>query len=265
MKKLFILFSILACSLSAIAQVNTFGGIGLRVNDTTTYQTNAAAYHTAGYYDIYFNNQATNDHFDVWNGSSYDHIFSFNAGGVGGVTSVSGTSNRITSTGGTTPVIDISASYVGQSSITTLGTLTTGTTGTGFTLSFTNSTLSGRIAEANIPAMYVEDQATTVTTGGTITLDCNSQKKRVHLGSATFATPKTIALSNTTNARQFFFLFQITNVAAVLTMPSDFLLNDPNWDESANTWTPTDVGRYILAGYFDGTNWWVNISGAPYN
>ena len=43
------------------------------------------------------------------------------------VTSVTGTTNRITSTGGTTPVIDISAAYVGQSSITTLGTITTGT------------------------------------------------------------------------------------------------------------------------------------------
>ncbi len=45
---------------------------------------------------------------------------------TGTVTSVSGTANRITSTGGATPVIDISASYVGQSSITTLGTITTG-------------------------------------------------------------------------------------------------------------------------------------------
>lgn len=44
----------------------------------------------------------------------------------GTVTSVSGTLNRITSTGGTTPVIDISPNYVGQSSITTLGTITTG-------------------------------------------------------------------------------------------------------------------------------------------
>lgn len=48
-------------------------------------------------------------------------------GGGGSVTSVSGTTNRITSTGGATPVIDISASYVGQSSITTLGTIATGT------------------------------------------------------------------------------------------------------------------------------------------
>jgi len=46
---------------------------------------------------------------------------------TGTVTSVSGTANRITSTGGATPVIDISASYVGQASITTLGTITTGT------------------------------------------------------------------------------------------------------------------------------------------
>lgn len=44
-----------------------------------------------------------------------------------GVTSVTGTSNRITSTGGTTPQIDISAAYVGQNTITTLGTVTSGT------------------------------------------------------------------------------------------------------------------------------------------
>lgn len=47
-------------------------------------------------------------------------------GGGGTVNSVAGTLNRITSTGGTDPVIDISASYVGQSSITTVGTIATG-------------------------------------------------------------------------------------------------------------------------------------------
>ncbi|MEO6077580.1 MAG: hypothetical protein ABIP54_02225 [Candidatus Andersenbacteria bacterium] len=45
----------------------------------------------------------------------------------GTVTSVSGTTNRITVLNGTsTPVIDIAATYVGQASITTLGTITTG-------------------------------------------------------------------------------------------------------------------------------------------
>lgn len=42
------------------------------------------------------------------------------------VLSVSGTTNVITSTGGQNPVIDISPDYIGQSSITTLGTITTG-------------------------------------------------------------------------------------------------------------------------------------------
>jgi hypothetical protein len=43
-----------------------------------------------------------------------------------GVLSVSGTANRITSTGGANPIIDIAATYVGQASITTLGVVTTG-------------------------------------------------------------------------------------------------------------------------------------------
>lgn len=51
----------------------------------------------------------------------------------GTVVSVSGTANRITSTGGTTPVIDIAATYVGQSSITTVGALASGSLAAGFT------------------------------------------------------------------------------------------------------------------------------------
>ncbi len=47
--------------------------------------------------------------------------------GTLGVQSVSGTAGRITSTGGMNPVIDIDPVYVGQASITTLGTITTGT------------------------------------------------------------------------------------------------------------------------------------------
>lgn len=48
------------------------------------------------------------------------------SGIVGGVQTVSGTTDRITSTGGANPVIDIAGTYVGQTSITTLGTITTG-------------------------------------------------------------------------------------------------------------------------------------------
>lgn len=45
---------------------------------------------------------------------------------TGTITDVFGTADRITSTGGTAPIIDIAATYVGQASITTLGTVATG-------------------------------------------------------------------------------------------------------------------------------------------
>lgn len=69
----------------------------------------------------------------------------------GTVTSVTGTSNRITSSGGATPVIDISASYVGQSSITTLGTVTTATLSTGTILAGVTITLG---SDANYDTYY---------------------------------------------------------------------------------------------------------------
>lgn len=55
-------------------------------------------------------------------------IDTLNGGGGGTVTIVSGTTNRITvANPTTTPVIDIAGTYVGQTSITTLGTIGTGT------------------------------------------------------------------------------------------------------------------------------------------
>jgi len=59
---------------------------------------------------------------------------SWSGTGPGTVTSVSGTLNRITVTNPTTtPVIDISAAYVGQASITTVGALASGSLAAGFT------------------------------------------------------------------------------------------------------------------------------------
>lgn len=57
--------------------------------------------------------------------------------GTAPVTSVTGTTNRITVTGTTSAVVDIAATYVGQSSITTLGTVTTGVW-TGTTIAIAN-------------------------------------------------------------------------------------------------------------------------------
>lgn len=81
-------------------------------------------------------------------------VFSSTTAGVG---SVSGTTNRITSTGGTSPVIDISAAYVGQASITTLGNITTGTWDGGYVHS------TGTVTGTNLSGTNTGDQTITLT------------------------------------------------------------------------------------------------------
>lgn len=70
MKKIFTLLLALI-SFAGYAQMNTFGGIGLRVNDSTTYVTNAASYHSAGYADLWYSNSS--DLWWAWNGSAYEN------------------------------------------------------------------------------------------------------------------------------------------------------------------------------------------------
>jgi hypothetical protein len=110
-------------------------------------------------------------------------------------------------------------------------------------------------------ALYILDETTTVTTGGTITLDLNSQKQRMFVGSATFATTKTVALSNASNALVFNFHFEVTNVAGTLVFPANFLMADSNFDTGTDTWTPPSTGKYELGGSYDGTNWKIKIAG----
>ncbi len=138
---------------------------------------------------------------------------------VGTVTSVSGTLNRITSTGGTTPVIDISASYVGQTSITTLGTIGTGvwqgTTvaigfgGTGVTSVTTSPTataFAGWDANLNLSANnFLPRFTSTVSAAGTTVLTVASTYNQEITGSTTqtFTLPVTSTL---TAGHSFFFI-----------------------------------------------------------
>lgn len=102
---------------------------------------------------------------------------------------------------------------------------------------------------------------TASTASSTITLDLDSKKQRMFDGSATFSTAKTIAFSNTTNAHVFSFTFEITNVAAVLTLPSSVIMSNGDFD--GDDWTPPSTGKYKMGGTFDGSEWWVEIAG-PY-
>lgn len=69
------------------------------------------------------------NHYLKTNGSSvllFAQIASTEINNSSFVTSVTGTANRITIAGTLTPTVDIHASYIGQNTITTLGTITTG-------------------------------------------------------------------------------------------------------------------------------------------
>lgn len=75
--------------------------------------------------------------------------------GVAPVASVTGTADRITVTGTTTPAVDIAATYVGQSSITTLGTVTAGT-------------WNGTVVGSTYGGTGVNNGASTLTLGGSL-------------------------------------------------------------------------------------------------
>lgn len=123
--------------------------------------------------------------------------------GSGTVTSVSGTANRISSTGGSTPVIDIDAAYVGQTSITTLGTITTGVwSGTAIALN--------KIATVTASRALVSDgsgliSASTVTatelgylSGVTSAIQTQLDAKTGYVGTPVNLTGQTAAIAATT-------------------------------------------------------------------
>lgn len=98
--------------------------------------------------------------------------------------------------------------------------------------------------------------------GSALSFDFNSKWEAVFAGSASFATAKSIALANSTNAKRFKFAFEITNIAAELELPSDFTLSDALWERtSSGVWSPLDVGKYLMEGNFINSEWKVTISG----
>ena len=129
---------------------------GMLIPRMTTAQRNAIGTPVSG---LMIYNTSTSA-FNFYTGSAWTTLFS----GSSGVNSITGTANRIT-LGGTTsdPIVDISSSYVGQNSITTLGTIGTGTWngtligtpygGTGTTTTFT----PGSIVFAGASGAYTQD------------------------------------------------------------------------------------------------------------
>jgi hypothetical protein len=94
-----------------------------------------------------------------------------------------------------------------------------------------------------------------------ISLDFDGRKARKFLTTANIATPKTITEANATLKGHFDYTFPISDVAAVLTCPATFKMNDVR--KVGNDWTPDAVGRYKWVGDWDNTNWNIDVYG-PY-
>ena len=153
---------------------------------------------------------------------------------TGLVTSIIGTTNRVSvspTTGAT--VVDIDANYVGQSSITTLGTVTTGTWnattvainhgGTGVTSVTTAATASawaGWDASKNLSANnYIAGYTTTVTSASPVTLTVASTYQQFWTGSTaqTVLLPVTSTLASVASnlAQSFLFVNNSTQTVTV--------------------------------------------------
>lgn len=227
MKKLILSLIFLTSVIASFGQAGSqsLSGVFYRVQDTVTYQAQAATKHANGYRDIYFNDQATTKHFDIWNGSSYDHVFSFEPSGISVATNTelnTGTDN---------------AKFVSSATFTTskhpLESVSVTTTGGTITIDFDLGSADDGI-------------------------------QKIFLGSNTFSSSKTLAFSNATNAGVFNFHFEVTNVAGEIVCSTCIMVPaavSGTWDGGTDTWTPTEIGKYEMGGTWDGTAWKVKIIG----
>lgn len=106
------------------------------------------------------------------------------------------------------------------------------------------------------------------TTGATITVDCNGAIQVLAVGSASFATAKDVELTNITNAKVVTMIFNITNVAAVLTfITEDFRAQsaDSRFNNTSQAFTALNTGVHEFSCLYDhvADNWKLIIT-TPY-
>lgn len=116
---------------------------------------------------------------------------------------------------------------------------------------------------ADLATGVAVDRATVSTSASPITLNFQGEVYRIFVGSASFAAPRTIAYSENTNALKYEVLFEITDVAAVLTFPSNSIVWSIAgvYENVGKTWTANDIGKFKIEASYDGTNWWIKIFG----
>lgn len=161
----------------------------------------------------------------------------------GSVTDVLGTPNRITSTGGTTPQIDIASNYVGQTSLTTLGIVTTGTwnaTVIGLAFGGTNANLTA----SNGGIFY------STATAGAILAGTATSGQILRSGSSSAPSWSTTTYPST-NAVNTLLYASSANVMSALATANNAILNTDSSGVPSLTTSPSISGTYTTtAGNF---------------
>ncbi len=109
-------------------------------------------------------------------------------------------------------------------------------------------------------ANFVTRRTIVSTATSTLTFDFSSRLKVVFVPNDVLASPQDVVFSNTDNAVEFDFIFQIFDVAAVITFPAGVGMNDVRWDSGSQEWTPDGTGYFKAHGVYNGSAWFVDIS-----
>lgn len=110
------------------------------------------------------------------------------------------------------------------------------------------------------------DLVTVDTSPGTFEFDFQLKQQRVFNCAPVFTGVKSINLSNFANAVSFQFILEISGGAALtfVSVGSGIRMDDVRWNLSPDIWIEPGDGKFLGEATYDGTDWYIKISGGPY-
>jgi hypothetical protein len=219
--------------LGAIASIGAplnqqFGGTGINNTGTITL---GGSLTTTGAYNSTFNMTGTTSITFPTSGVLATTV------GVG-VLTVTGTLNKISCTGGQNPVISIDPNYVGQTSITTLGTITTGVF-EGSVISLAYGGTNANLTASNGGIFYSTATATAILSG------IATADKVLLSGSSTAPSWSTATYPATTTANQLLYSSANNTITGLATAADSVLVTNIDGVPSISGTLPSAVQQGI--------------------
>lgn len=109
--------------------------------------------------------------------------------------------------------------------------------------------------------MQFVDSVLEVDTSGDIDLNFDDKVHPMFISSEAIDANAVVDFINDTLAWSFKWAIQFTGTPT-LTFPAEVIMNDVRF--AAGVFTPVEEGKYLVTGFYDGTDWYVEISQSPY-